>query len=96
MNNKTRLTIESPGMDSKWGTLSGSISTSSHDIAAGAGNFADNLTVNGVDVGVTLKMLMRRLLILEDNFEKHEQYPALKDAYEKYKVIEQLVNPEIK
>jgi len=49
------------------------------------------LTLNGEDVGATLNLLKERFLILEDDFKKHEQYPALKDAYEKYKLVEALI-----
>lgn len=35
--------------------------------------------------------MKKRMLILEPNFEKHEQYPALKAAYEDYLLIERMV-----
>ena len=51
----------------------------------------DKLKVDGIDVGATLKTLQSRFLILEEDFQKHEQYPALKAAYEQYKIIEKLL-----
>ena len=51
----------------------------------------EKLKVDGIDVGATLKTLQERFLILEEDFEKHEQYPALKAAYEQYKIIEKLL-----
>jgi len=65
--------------------------TYSSDVDANIVNVNDTLTVDGVDVGATLKTLQERFLILEEDFKKHEQYPALKDAYEKYKLIETLL-----
>jgi hypothetical protein len=31
------------------------------------------------------------MLILQPNFEKMEQYPALKEAYDNYKLVEALI-----
>jgi len=53
---------------------------------------ADNLTLDGVDIKETLEQIKERLLILEPNFAMHEKYPALKDAYEQYKMLEKLLN----
>lgn len=37
-----------------------------------------------------MDMMKKRLLILQPNFEKHEMYPALRNAYEQYLIIERL------
>lgn len=42
-------------------------------------------------VAKTLEMLMERLSVLESNYELMEKYPALREAYENYKVMEALL-----
>ena len=49
----------------------------------------DKFTVAGIDVGEALKTVMERLCIIQDT-SKHEQFAALKRAYENYKVVEAL------
>ena len=44
-----------------------------------------------INISATLKALQERLLILTPNFEAMEEYPALKDAYEQYKMLEKLL-----
>ena len=39
-----------------------------------------------------MEIMKRRMLILEPNFQKHELFPALKEAYENYMVLERLMN----
>jgi hypothetical protein len=39
----------------------------------------------------TVQMLKERLLILSPMLEKHEKYPALKQAYDHYKMIEKMI-----
>lgn len=39
-------------------------------------------------VAETLECIMARLAILEPDFDKMEKYPALKEAYDNYKIIE--------
>ena len=41
-----------------------------------------------------LEKIEERLLILMPDLEKHEKYPALKSAYEKYLMIEKLVTKQ--
>ena len=43
------------------------------------------------DVLDFIKTVNARLCILQPDFENHEQYPALKDAYEQYKMLEKLL-----
>jgi hypothetical protein len=38
-----------------------------------------------------LEIIEERLLIVEPDLSLHEKYPALKEAYEQYKIIEKLV-----
>ena len=46
---------------------------------------------NPIKVAETLETILERMLILQPNFEKMEQYPALKAAYDNYKMIEALI-----
>jgi hypothetical protein len=50
-----------------------------------------DITIDGKSMKEFMQSIEERLLILQDDFEKHEMYPALKDAYEKYKLIEKLM-----
>jgi hypothetical protein len=43
-----------------------------------------------IDVVEFMKLMKRRMFILEPAFEKHEHFPALKEAYENYLLIERL------
>jgi hypothetical protein len=47
-------------------------------------------TINLDEMARMMDTLKERMLILTPAFEKHEQYPALKEAYEHYKLIEAL------
>ena len=44
-----------------------------------------------IDVGEFMKSISERLCVLQPNFEAMEQYPALKDAYDQYKMLEKLL-----
>jgi hypothetical protein len=46
--------------------------------------------INLDEMANVVETLKERLLILTPNFEKMEQYPALKEAYDHYKLIEAL------
>jgi hypothetical protein len=51
----------------------------------------DSLTLNGVDIAVTLSKIMERLSILDNpDPAKLEKYHALKKAYDSYKLLEKL------
>jgi hypothetical protein len=50
-----------------------------------------DIVINGKSLTQTLNTLEERLLILQPDFEMMEQYPALKAAYEQYKLIEKLL-----
>ena len=57
--------------------------------------FSDDLTINRpgkspIKVAETLDMILEQLLILQPNFEQMEKYPALKAAYDNYKLMEAL------
>jgi hypothetical protein len=41
-----------------------------------------------------MKDIRDRLLIIEENMKRHDDYPALKSIYEQYRVVEALVNAE--
>jgi len=44
-----------------------------------------------LDIGATIETMQERFLILQADFEAHEEYPALKDAYDQYKMLEKLL-----
>ena len=44
-----------------------------------------------MNVGATLKTISQRLCVLQAEFDAREQYPALKDAYNQYKMLEKLL-----
>ena len=46
---------------------------------------------NVYDVLEFMKTVSDRMLVLHPDFKKHEQYPALKEAYEHYKFLEDLM-----
>ena len=46
---------------------------------------------NDLHVAKTLEALMERLAVIEPNFELMEKYPALREAYDNYKVMEALL-----
>jgi hypothetical protein len=47
-----------------------------------------------IEVGKTLKMLMDRLCVITPNLPLMEKYPALKEAYDNYKLLEALLANE--
>ena len=42
-------------------------------------------------VGKTLEKIMDRLAILEPDFDKMDKYPALREAYDNYKLVEAML-----
>ena len=44
-----------------------------------------------VNVNEVLNTISERLCVLSPNFEAMEEYPALKDAYKQYKMLEKLL-----
>lgn len=97
------LGINSPSM---YGTLaagssyvsSGSMSTSVLSIMAEGDGDAmiktKKNTINLDEMADMMNTLKERLLILTPNFEQHEKYPALKDLYDQYKVMEAMLKEE--
>lgn len=71
-----------------------------HVYTAGAGTISLNDPTDYHDITIqrpgkpplkvaeTLECIMARLAILEPDFDKMEKYPALKEAYDNYKIIE--------
>jgi len=51
---------------------------------------------NEIDMASFVKDVRERLLILDASFKKHDKYPALKDAYDQYKLIEKLIQDDAK
>jgi hypothetical protein len=46
--------------------------------------------VTGDEIIEFMAVMKKRMLIITNDFEKHEKYPALKQAYENYLLIERL------
>lgn len=62
-------------------------------------NVSEDLVINRpgkppLKVAETLEAIMKRLAIIQEDFEKLEKYPALKEAYDNYKLIEALCHEE--
>jgi len=79
--------------NSMWGTsinnhtvINGPIHSGEMTVSDGAGGW--------IKVGEALRRIMDRLAILEPDLEKMERYPALKAAYDNYKIMEALLNEE--
>lgn len=66
--------------------INGPISSNEMTVPDGAGGF--------IKVGDALRKIMERLAILEPDLAKMERYPALKAAYDNYKIMEALLNEE--
>lgn len=49
-------------------------------------------TIDIDELAEMMETLKKRLLILTPNFEKHEQYPMLKQMYDEYKAMEALLS----
>jgi hypothetical protein len=83
-----------------WGTSSGinAHSTSTTMLSIMAEGDGDAMiktkknTINLDEMARVMETVKERLLILTPAFEKHEKYPALKEAYDHYKLIEALCN----
>lgn len=43
------------------------------------------------DMAADIQVIKERLAILEPSFHLHEEYPALKAAYDNYKLVERMV-----
>lgn len=67
--------------------------TSEVDTVAIKGNLtiADIDGNNKIDVGEFMQTISERLCVLQPNLEAHEHYPALKDLYDQYKMLEKLL-----
>ena len=66
-------------------------------MAAGGGDALIKTHKNEInldEMATVVSTLKERLLVLVPNFEKHEKYPALKEAYDHYKLIEALCKEE--
>jgi hypothetical protein len=90
------LSLSSLSALTNWASYSAYSPTYSNSINTSYGKFTveydsikvnDKFTVAGIDVGEVLKSVMERLCIIQDS-SKHEQFAALKRAYDNYKVVE--------
>ena len=87
-------TININGTTLGWADWSKLDNTSADAVARvfdGKVDFTSDVVIDGINVGQFMKSLGERFLILEADFKKHEQYPALKDAYDQYKMLEKLL-----
>jgi hypothetical protein len=67
----------------------------SYTVTGQSNEFSNDVFINRngkqIPVAKTLEHIMERLCIIEPSFEKMEKYPALKEAYDNYKLIEALI-----
>lgn len=81
-----------------WTTVSNAYSSTTFSIQAPSGGDAIIKTnkhkINLDEIADVIETVKERLLILAPAFEKHEKYPALKEAYDHYKLIEALCKEE--
>ena len=87
LNNWASYSAYSPAYSPAYATSSSS--PSKFVVEYDSINVREKFTVAGVDVGEVLKSVMERLCIIQDS-TKHEQFAALKRAYDNYKVVEAL------
>lgn len=52
----------------------------------------DRHSLNVDELAEFMNVMKERMLVLTPNFEKHELYPALKQAYDNYKLIERMLS----
>lgn len=43
------------------------------------------------DIKKTVEALKKRMLVINPDFERHEQYPALKQAYDTYVLLDRMI-----
>lgn len=53
-------------------------------------------TINLDEMAMMMETVKERLLILTPNFQMHDKYPALKDLYDQYKVMEAMLKEDDK
>jgi hypothetical protein len=87
----------------QWSSISsGSTSMTTSSLSIMAEGDGDALiktkknTINLDEMAVMMETVKERLLILAPNFELQEKYPALKEAYEHYKVLEAMMTADDK
>lgn len=61
------------------------VSTSANDISI-------SRPYGTLHIAQAIEELQKRLCILEPDFKKMEKYPALKEAYDNYKLVESLIS----
>ena len=97
------LTNNITGAGTSWanvGHISNTISMSTTVLSIMAEGDGDAMiktkknTINLDEMARMMDTLKERMLILTPAFEKHEKYPALKEAYDHYKLIEALCREE--
>ena len=63
-------------------------------VCTGSANFKSEVIIQGVDISKSIQEINKRLCILNPNLDKIEHFPALKKAYDQYKLIESMLNME--
>ena len=83
---------------STWATMQPSVSMSTSILninAEGGGDAIIQTNKNKInldEVATMMETLKQRMLIITPDFEKHEKYPALKEAYDNYKALEAMLS----
>lgn len=95
VNNLGSLTGSSPSVGA-WSidttTISSPVVYNTTDTVSVKGNIViEGNDGSKIDVGETLNSIMDRLAIIQPNYEAMEEFVALRDAYEKYKMLEKLL-----
>ncbi len=75
-----------------WTQISGTTATISKPKTTFVAN--DGRTVSVEEIVDFMEVMKRRMLILTPDLEKHEHFPALKEAYEQYLVLDRLMNEQ--
>lgn len=81
--------------------ISSVVGTGKDLLYAGTGMYFPDVSISQtvskkptLDLVVAIKEIMDRLAILQPDFEKMEKYPALKEAYDNYKLIESMIEKD--
>lgn len=79
---------------SGWTAMSSSSISSSSNRTASITSLAttDGRSVTTNEIVDFMEIMKRRMLVIIPDFEKHAQFPALKEAYENYMVLDKLIN----
>jgi len=83
---------------SSWTTIQPSVSMTTSILSIMAEGDGDAMiktkknTINLDEMATMMETLKERMLIVTPDFEKHDKYPALKEAYDNYKALEAMLS----